>query len=141
MASFKQVFCDSRGRRTPVSTCASRDHPYLYTPACKCHYSLMKAAVVLPKRLIYQSDLASVPENRTIRRTWYAVSCITVNHSVVHQCTVSVCLFSSKGFCVLVQTHIHGATFVRLMPRHQPPCVLQGPSSWALVCSWYHELS
>ena len=26
----------------------------------------MKAAVVLPKRLIYQSDLASVPENRTI---------------------------------------------------------------------------
>ena len=25
----------------------------------------MKAAVVLPKRLIYQSDLASVPENRT----------------------------------------------------------------------------
>ena len=26
----------------------------------------MKAAVVLPKRLIYQSDLASVPENRTM---------------------------------------------------------------------------
>ena len=50
----------------PVFTCASRDHLYLYTPACKCHYSLMKAAVVLPKRLIYQSDLASVPENRTM---------------------------------------------------------------------------
>ena len=47
----------------------------------------MKAAVVLPKRLIYQSDLASVPENRTtyihINAIPYIFVCIdSVLHSV-----------------------------------------------------------
>ena len=60
---------------------------------------------------------------------------------MVHQCTIGTSLCARESLCVLVHTHKHCASLVAIVCRHQPPCILQCPSSWALVCSWYHELS
>ena len=60
---------------------------------------------------------------------------------MVHQCTIGIGLCARESLCVLVHTHIHCACFIAMVCRHQPPLVLCGPSSWAPVCSRYHELS
>ena len=67
-----------------------------------------------------------------IRWTWYAISCITVSHSVVHQCTISACFFTRKHFCIFVQAYIHGATFMwcdRCVHNAQTPATPHTPAS------------
>ena len=73
-----------------------------------------------------------------IRRTGYPKAARSLN--MVHQSTIIVCCLSWYSLWILVKADKLISPLVPIVSGHEPPAVLRGPSWWALVCPWHHNV-
>ena len=73
-----------------------------------------------------------------IRRTRYATAARSLN--MVHQSAVVIVCLSRYCLWILVKADKLMSPPVPIVSGHEPPAVLRGPSWWALVCPWQHNV-